>query len=109
MKSNRLDILFHGYAPIKRESDFSTDITGWSSRPVRIWGERRKWSSRQSFADGDDFPLYSADFNVRWEAPAEEKWRLVDRSQPEIIWEVETVEPNRRLGMKTLHCTRVNI
>lgn len=71
-----------------------------------VHAERVKTSGARSEEMGEHFPDYSAQFNVRYEHPIEENWRV--KQLGGYLYTVTNIVPNIDRGMKTLICARVN-
>ena len=72
-----------------------------------IYAERRKLESSEAVVNGEVFPDYRAEFNIRIFHPIKEGWRVTEESSG-IEYRVKTVEVNKPRGMKTLKCEKVN-
>lgn len=108
MISSRLDTRLNCYAPRTTGTDFGHGNLEWDPSPVGCWAERVAFKGESRETAGEITAVYFADFNVRWETPPGENWRLADTSEPEKLWQVVAVIGNRRKGMKTLKCRLVN-
>ncbi len=74
---------------------------------MKIHAERVKMSGRISEEDGERFPAYSAEYNIRYPIHVEEHWRIQAVSGGN-LYEITNIIPNWDRQMKTLVCDRVN-
>ncbi len=91
--------------PTRLVNSYGEEEPTWQEvRTVRA--ERVKMDGHRSEEVGEQFPDYSVRFNIRFAHPVEENWRV--RQTDGHLYSVTNIIPNRRRGMKTLVCDRVN-
>lgn len=71
-----------------------------------VWGERIRYAGREIHDAGESFAAYDAEFNIRWAHDVKEGWRVEYEGA---TYDVTNVLGNRKRGMRTLKCTRVNL
>lgn len=98
------------WEPRKRGSEFGTSgaVTYHPYREGRpVWAERRKISGSGTTEAGEHFADYRAEFNIRIFHKIGENWQ-VQAVGDKIRYAVRAVTDDPRLGMRTLHCERIN-
>lgn len=76
-------------------------------RTVRA--ERVRLSGRGSQQAGEQFADYTAQWRIRdAHAAVRPGWRVQQPDEPDVVFSVVAVEPNRRRGFLTLICERLN-
>ena len=71
-----------------------------------IHAERAKMTATNSMEVGEVFPDYRVDWLVRIEHKIKEHWRV--QEQGGHLYNITNIIPNRRRGLQTLVCERVN-
>lgn len=76
--------------------------------PFRIvWAERVQWSGSRSEEADEHFPDESARFRIRSAHPIKENWHVRPLGS-DTTYTVVAIEENRRRGMLTLICEKLN-
>lgn len=76
------------------------------SEKGQIWAERVKDTAHDGEAAYEFFAGMLVEFNVRWGCRATTAWRVKDSLG--IEYNIDNIIKNRRRGMLTLRCSRVN-
>ena len=89
-------------------------VNAYGEEKITSWKDEGKWrAQRQSISGkrteevGEHFEDLSAKYIVRWGHQPKAGWRLV--TEDGVTYEVAAIEPNRRRGLLTLNCNRVNL
>lgn len=91
--------------PVYSEDRFgSQQVTYTPTATARA--ERVKQSGRQTDEAAEHFHAYTTEWNIRDGHEVGEHWRV--RQLGGYLYEVTAIVPNRRRGMLTLVCERVN-
>lgn len=101
LSDTRLEVL----RPSRAANAYGEEAPTWEAVGT-VRAERVKMEGRRSEEAGEQFPDYSARFNIRYAHHVEENWRV--RLDEGHLYAVTNVIPNRRRAMKTLVCERVN-
>lgn len=108
MESERLDTKIQIIRPAQ-----SVDIYGARAGSSRewnegewIWADRSKYNGDTVNESGEIFSDYRAEFRVRYAHEILEGWRIRERGG--LLYVVRNVIPDRRNGMRTIKCEKVN-
>lgn len=91
--------------PLTERDGFGSEKTRYEETKT-VHAERRKLTGNYREELGEMFPDYTAEFNIRIEHRVDEKWRVEERGGH--LYTVCNIIPDRRKGMQTLRCERVN-
>lgn len=106
MIASLLDTWLVPLRPVRSTGLTGAESTAYEELPP-VHAQRKGLSGGRSEEAGEHFPDYRADFIVRSAHRAiVENWRVRERGG--LLYTVVAVVPNRRRGMNTLVCERVN-
>ena len=106
MKAGRLNSRLTILQPIFIVNDFGERRTTYANAGY-CDAERASMSGSRSEEVDEHFPDYRANWVTSIAVTVDENWRLQD-TETGYLYTVTNVVLNRRRGMKTLICTRVN-
>lgn len=105
MQAGKMDTKLRLLRPEVVTDGFGSEKTVWTETKT-VWAERRRMSGTYGVELGERFPDYHAEFNIRDAHEVDENWRVEQLGGH--LYTVTNIEPNRKRGMLTLRCERVN-
>lgn len=105
MRTDGMDQLIELLRPVFTRSDYGGQVVTYESAGT-FHAERVKLSGRMRTEVAERFSDYSAEFNVHYAVKAGDGWRL--RHVNGYLYTITNIIPNRKAGMNTLVCERVN-
>lgn len=106
MKAGRMTTRLRILKPRVTKDRFNADITEWESGGM-IHAERVRLTSRSRIEASEVFPSAQARFNIRDAHEVGENWRVEEYGGH--LYTVSAIEANRKRGMLTLICDRINV
>ena len=105
MIAGKLDQRLIVYRKVERADGFGALPTRWEPAAT-IWAERVNETARRVDEVQEHFPDHTAAFNIRIAHNVEENSRVKHLGGH--LYTVTSVVKNRRRGMQTIYCERVN-
>lgn len=108
MKFWKLTDRLRVFKPVQTKGNFGTGAVEYHEQPKLIWCDRNKHTGTFHEEVGELFPGYISEFRVRIENAVPELWRVSMVGEEKIVYVVKNVIRDRKLGMATLICERIN-